>query len=92
MENALSLVHPAPPGTESAAPLILIHDGGGTAVSYYYLDELDRAVYAIANPKFHSEERWEGGLVEMGRVYARWIVEEVGRGSVLLGGRCDTTI
>lgn len=86
MDDPLSLIHPSSPGTESAAPLILIHDGGGTAVSYYYLDELDRAVYAISNPKFYSGEEWEGGLAEMGRVYARCIVEEVGRGGILLGG------
>lgn len=85
-DSIINLVSPAPPGCESAAPLILIHDGGGTAVSYFYLDALDRAVYAIANPRFYSGEEWKGGLAEMGRVYARAILEEVRRGPVLLGG------
>jgi hypothetical protein len=64
----LMLVQEAPAGQESAAPLVLIHDGGGTTVSYFYLELLDRAVYAIQNPRFYSGKPWEGGLPEMGRL------------------------
>ncbi|KAI1975158.1 hypothetical protein LOZ53_005739 [Ophidiomyces ophidiicola] len=86
MEDSLLLVQSAPPGCEAAAPLVLIHDGGGTAVSYFYLESLDRTVYAIQNPRFYSREPWLGGLPEMGRVYACLIRRVVASGPLILGG------
>lgn len=63
-----SLSHPAP-----ALPLILIHDGGGTTFAYHCLPTLPRAVYGISNPRFTSGGKWEGGVEEMGRLYAGMI-------------------
>ncbi|EFR03532.1 hypothetical protein MGYG_06529 [Nannizzia gypsea CBS 118893] len=80
-----TLVQPAPDGYESAVPLVLIHDGGGTSVNYYYLHSLDRAVYAIQNPSFYSGEPWEDGIPEMGATYAQLIQSHVPSGPILLG-------
>ncbi|KAF3483739.1 uncharacterized protein GIQ15_03063 [Arthroderma uncinatum] len=86
LDLCFTLVQPAPEGFEAAAPLVLIHDGGGTSVSYYYLYSLDRAVYAIQNPNFYSGEKWEDGMPEMGVTYARMIRAHIPSGPILLGG------
>ncbi|OJD13956.1 hypothetical protein AJ78_05643 [Emergomyces pasteurianus Ep9510] len=86
MENCIHLIQPAPPGLETAVPLVLIHDGGGTTVSYCYLDFLDRAVYGIQNPRLYSGQPWAHGLPEMARVYADLILSVVPSGPLLLGG------
>ncbi|EAS27292.3 uncharacterized protein CIMG_09897 [Coccidioides immitis RS] len=86
MDDSLFLVQSAPDGFESATPLVLIHDGGGTTVSYFYLESLDRTVYAIQNPRFYSGEPWEGGLPEMGRIYASLIRSVLPSGPIILGG------
>lgn len=67
------VVQPAPPGGRSSTPLFLIHDGGGTTFAYHCLSPLDRAVFGIANPRFHSGTAWDGGLPEMARAYLRMI-------------------
>ncbi|EEP81222.1 predicted protein [Uncinocarpus reesii 1704] len=86
MEESIMLVQSAPTGFESAPPLVLIHDGGGTTVSYFYLEPLDRAVYGIQNPRFYSGEPWKGGLSEMGRVYASLVRSVIASGPIILGG------
>jgi hypothetical protein len=86
-DDCISLIEPASPNREEAASLILIHDGGGTTVSYYFLGSLDRAVYGIRNPRFYSGEVWEHGLLEMGRVYADLVRSAVPSGRILLGGK-----
>lgn len=86
MEDSILLVQSAPDGFQSAAPLVLIHDGGGTTVSYFYLESLNRAVYAIQNPRFYSGEGWEDGLTEMGRIYASLIRSVIPSGPIILGG------
>lgn len=88
----MDLVQPAPPGLETEAPLVLIHDGGGTVVSYFHLGSLDRTVYAIQNPRFYSGEPWEDGLPEMAREYTQSIKSEIPSGPILLGGRLDLAI
>lgn len=80
------MIQSAPPGLETATPLVLVHDGGGTIVSYCYLDSLDRAVYGIQNPRLYSGQPWDGGLPEMARVYADLILSVVPSGPLLLGG------
>lgn len=50
-------------------PLVLIHDGGGTVFGYFTLGSLNRDVYAIHNPKYDTDEIWEGGMDEMARTY-----------------------
>lgn len=74
-------------GNEALAPLVLLHDGGGTIYSYHALGPLHRNVYGISNPKFDSEDRaWEGGIPEMAQTYADMIRENVPHGKILLGG------
>lgn len=84
----------------SAAPLFLMHDGGGTTFMYTFLSPLQRFLYGIRNPHFTTGEVFTGGVAEMGRLYARWVREAVaqkdfparrtldsnGRVGVILGG------
>ncbi|EEH35027.2 hypothetical protein PAAG_06074 [Paracoccidioides lutzii Pb01] len=86
MEDCVYMIQAAPPGLETATPLVLIHDGGGTTVSYCYLNSLDRAVYGIQNPRLYSGQPWEHGLPEMARIYADLILSVVPSGRLLLGG------
>lgn len=86
MDDSILLVQSASNGYHSATPLVLIHDGGGTTVSYFYLESLNRNVYAIQNPNFYSGEKWEDGLTEMGRIYASLIRSEIPSGPIILGG------
>ncbi|KAF2150239.1 alpha/beta-hydrolase [Myriangium duriaei CBS 260.36] len=73
-------------GSDSLAPLVLLHDGGGTIYSYHALGPLHRDVYGISNPKFESDLAWEGGIPEMALTYADMIRENIPAGPVLLGG------
>lgn len=61
----------------SAAPLFLMHDGGGTTFMYTFLSPLNCFLYGIRNPHFTTGEIFAGGVPEMGRLYARWIREAV---------------
>lgn len=61
------------PKTFSRTPLILIHDGGGTTFAYHCLPALRRFVYGIRNPHFFSGDVFDGGIPEMGRLYAGWV-------------------
>lgn len=68
-------------------PLVLVHDGGGTIFSYYCLGDLERTVYGIYNPYYHSEDKtWEGGIPEMARHYVDLIRATVPEGPIILGG------
>lgn len=53
-----------------AAPVFLIHDGGGTTFAYHCLNSLGRPTYGIYNPHFRSGGVFEGGVRGMGRLYA----------------------
>lgn len=57
----------------STTPVFLIHDGGGTTFAYHCLNPLHRFVYGLANPYFFCGSRFEGGIPEMGRLYAERI-------------------
>ncbi|PGH19647.1 hypothetical protein AJ80_03802 [Polytolypa hystricis UAMH7299] len=85
-DEHLSLVQVGPSCRNGPPPLVLIHDGGGTSVSYFYLNSLDRQVYAIQNPRFYAAEPWEYGILEMAQVYADFILSVVPAGPLLLGG------
>ncbi|KAL3478830.1 Alpha/Beta hydrolase protein [Aspergillus californicus] len=74
------------PGPAAAAPLFLLHDGGGTIFNYFMLGDLDRPVYGIQDPKFGSAEQWEGGMEEMARLYISFIRAAIPQGPILLGG------
>lgn len=72
-------------------PLILIHDGGGTAFQYFLLSPIFRPLYGIANPHFESGEPWSGGLREMAAHYAKLIQMAIPSGQILLGGTFTQT-
>ena len=74
-----------------AVPLVLIHDGGGTIFQYYMLGPLNRTTFAIASPYFDSGIRPTGGVPELAKEYASAIRNEIGRGSVILGGTTGVT-
>ncbi|KAL2864982.1 Alpha/Beta hydrolase protein [Aspergillus lucknowensis] len=73
-------------GQSSHAPLVLIHDGGGTIFSYCLLGDLHRDVWAIHNPKYFTAEPWEGGVDEMARHYIELMKNAGIKGKILLGG------
>jgi thioesterase domain-containing protein len=66
-----------PDSWSGKTPVFLIHDGGGTTFAYHCLESLHRFTYALRNPNFFNEHKFEGGLPEMGRLYASWIREAV---------------
>lgn len=73
------------PWDRPTAPLVLIHDGGGTTFSYYCLGDLDRDVYGIANPHYQSGEKW-GSIPEMASEYIKYIKSAVPHGDIIIGG------
>lgn len=82
-------------GVPPAAPLFLIHDGGGTVFQYFSLGELDRPVYAIGNPRYDSGEPWTGGIPEMARAYAQMVrkaLPPAGGDQIILGGVCASSL
>ncbi|OAQ90549.1 Amt4 [Purpureocillium lilacinum] len=69
------------------APLILIHDGGGTTFAYFTIGRLERDVWAIHSPTFTSAQPWEGGMDGMAKHYIELIEKVAGiKGKILLGG------
>ncbi|OHE92811.1 thioesterase domain-containing protein [Colletotrichum orchidophilum] len=75
------VVQPATPRGQTLTPLFLIHDGGGTTFAYHCLSSLEgRAVFGIANPRFHSGVPWEGGVPEMAATYLLMIRNTVTKG------------
>src|SRR4051812_48165028 len=77
---------PKAPPWKKVAPLVLIHDGGGTVFRYHCLGELERTTYAIANPRYATKETWEGGIPEVARHYFKLIKTIIPRGKLILGG------
>lgn len=79
-------------------PVFLIHDGGGTTFAYHCLNPISRCVYGIHNPHFYSQDKFQGGIPEMARLYCNLVKEAVagpdfprrhdkhGNVSILLGG------
>jgi hypothetical protein len=82
----------APAGKRSAAPLFLLHDGGGTIFNYFMLGNLNRDVYGIHDTKFDTDEGWEGGLREMASLYVSLVKSVRKTGPILLGGQSDTRL
>ncbi|KAK1655001.1 Alpha/Beta hydrolase protein [Colletotrichum phormii] len=75
------VIQPATPRGQTLTPLIFIHDGGGTTFAYHCLSQLaGRAVFGIANPRFHSGVPWEGGVPEMAAAYLQMIRTTVTKG------------
>lgn len=73
-------------GPAAATPLILFHDGGGTVFSYYFIDNVHRTVYGVANPRLESGRPWKGGVQEMAKEYCALVRQCVPSGEVILGG------
>ncbi|KAM6516605.1 hypothetical protein FALCPG4_014786 [Fusarium falciforme] len=86
-ENPLRLqFRPRAARFPSAAPLVLIHDAGGTVYSYLRLGDLKRDVWAISDPYFEAVKPWDGGFDGMAEHYQQ-LIESAGiRGPILLGG------
>ncbi len=72
------------------APLVLVHDGGGTTFSYHCLEPIHRPVYGIHNVHLHRGGWWEGGIPEIAGHYVGLLRRVMPRGGdILLGGMCD---
>lgn len=86
LPNPFEIQSPSRIGRRPDVPLILIHDGGGTIVSYTMMGPLNRPVYGIHNPKFYSGGHFEGGFKEMTNIYTEMIRKIVLSGDLLIGG------
>ncbi|KAI1458321.1 Alpha/Beta hydrolase protein [Annulohypoxylon moriforme] len=74
------------PEFSDSPPLVLIHDGGGTTINYYFLGDLDRRVWGISNEKLVEDHAWPGGINQMAQAYTDLIQSELPRGPLILGG------
>nr|POF17639.1 non-reducing polyketide synthase dhc5 [Quercus suber] len=70
----------------ASVPIVLIHDGGGTAFQYFMLPELDRELYTISNPYHETSDRPEGGVPELAKSYVAAMRETLPPGPLILGG------
>lgn len=71
------------------APLILVHDGGGTTFSYHCLEPINRPLYGIQNVHLHQGGYWEGGVPEIASHYIGLLAKILPHGGdILLGGMC----
>lgn len=73
------------PNYSEEVPLVLIHDGGGTIVSYHSLGALRRPVYAIPDLTFGTTQSWES-LAQMAAAYCQLVKDKFIAGPILLGG------
>ncbi|KAL3420509.1 thioesterase domain-containing protein [Phlyctema vagabunda] len=80
-----TLIHAGPAGTRRA-PLVLLHDGGGTIFSYFLLKAPNCAVYGIHNPRTQPPQDWEGGLPQMALEYLTVLKKRFQNRPILLGG------
>ncbi|KAI1439581.1 Alpha/Beta hydrolase protein [Annulohypoxylon stygium] len=74
------------PDFSDPPPLVLIHDGGGTTINYYFLEDLNRHVWGISNERLVEDSAWPGGINQMAEVYADLIQAELPHGPLILGG------
>nr|POF11460.1 orsellinic acid synthase [Quercus suber] len=77
---------PLPSKPCSSVPIVLIHDGGGTAFQYFMLPDLDRKLYTISNPYHESSDRPEGGVPTLAQSYIEAMKEALPPGPLILGG------
>jgi hypothetical protein len=90
LENP-SLIYegPATPWlSRKPAPLILLHDGGGTTFSYHCLYPIGRTLYGIQNTRLDEGGYWESGIAGMASHYISLIEGILPEGGdILLGGK-----
>ncbi|KFY94514.1 hypothetical protein V500_03196 [Pseudogymnoascus sp. VKM F-4518 (FW-2643)] len=88
MDENPALVQEARNRPASSIPVVLIHDGGGTAFGYYLLGELHpaRELWAIHNPDYNSRTPYPLTMEEMARNYIQLIEKSGIRGPIYLGG------
>ncbi|KAK5632491.1 hypothetical protein RRF57_008205 [Xylaria bambusicola] len=97
LEDLTTISPKHPPGVISALiqddpefseqpPLVLIHDGGGTTVNYYYLADLERHVWGISNEMLVDNAAWPGGINQLARTYVDLILSELPHGPLIFGG------
>ncbi|KAI1819923.1 Alpha/Beta hydrolase protein [Xylaria intraflava] len=69
------------------APLILLHDGGGTTFNYHCLYPIGRTLYGIHNTRLDEGGYWESGIPGMASRYIELIETVLPEGGdILLGG------
>lgn len=66
-------------------PLFFVHDGSGLCLKYHSIKPIHRALWAIHNPKFFTEDGWES-LTSMASTYAARI-SATATGPLILGGK-----
>ncbi|KAL5877921.1 hypothetical protein ACKVWC_007065 [Pyricularia oryzae] len=94
-----TLIHPGTSRTGSLAerlrakttkqlPLVLVHDGGGTAFSYFCIGPgLGRPLYGLDNPRMQQGGYWDGGIAAMADHYVTLLDRAFPNGAdILLGG------
>ncbi|KAH9906007.1 alpha/beta-hydrolase [Xylariomycetidae sp. FL2044] len=85
-----TLIHEAPLAPYLAkprAPLVLIHDGGGTTFSYHCLDPIHRPLWGIQNERLDQGGYWEDGIPGMAARYIEMVEDAFpDGGEILLGG------
>ncbi|KAL8827913.1 MAG: hypothetical protein Q9191_002902 [Dirinaria sp. TL-2023a] len=88
LENPLTLIQPGKAGSLSQ-PLVLIHDGSGVNLKYRNIQQLNRQLFGMSNPKAFSTETWTD-LANMAQSYATKISATID-GPVILGGQSPVT-
>ncbi|KAI1319974.1 alpha/beta-hydrolase [Xylariaceae sp. FL0255] len=85
-----ALIYEGPPTPwldRPPAPLILLHDGGGTTFNYHCLYPIGRTVYAIHNAHLDEGGYWESGISGMATHYIQLIETILPKGGdIVLGG------
>ncbi|KAI0408967.1 acetyl-CoA synthetase-like protein [Xylaria palmicola] len=86
MLGAITALIQDDPEYSEEPPLVLIHDGGGTTINYYYLGNLERYVWGISNEKLVDDTAWPGGIKQLAQTYVDLVLRELPRGPLVLGG------
>ena len=72
---------------KAPAPLVMIHDGGGTTFSYHCLNPIGRPLWGIYNARLDEGGYWEGGVPAIARHYIGMLPKVLpGGGDIILGG------
>ncbi|THC94721.1 hypothetical protein EYZ11_005801 [Aspergillus tanneri] len=86
MEQNPYQIQPGPKTRDTATPMVLFHDAGGTIFPYFRLADLHRPVYGISNARFNEGGHWQHGFRQMGVVYTHLVRSVIPSGNIFLGG------